>query len=798
MASHGLVLGRAALALLAAAPSLRGQAGALPSGDPQQAPQESQPFGFSSMDTRTDGDNKLLIFQMPKVGDGRSEFRATWAVCWVDRELEFFDFGRRERRTEDDLRLSQPFETAAPPEFVDSGPAPELLRDLFDDPLLEHVREIYFEGPVEYFQDGRRVFFADAVYIDRVDGQGWIRGANYSFRERLGGSDYVLKIQADWLRISADGSLASRRAKLTTSEFGVPSYYIMTGDLRMRRTPDPENPYEVRLKQNQIRLRDWLTLPLPPINYLANEEGEPSLGGLKVGQEARFGTVLGFEYNRDVKEELGQRINRWLGGDAESYRARFRFDLNYFGSRGLLFDPGLKLQSGDNYVWNTELGLIPDDAEDRGLVQVPEEDRDTLRTWLRSRGRFKRNTGEYIDLALTLQSDPGVQSEFFENDYLRYEERDSFLNWRQARPGRMQNLIVSGPLNSANNGLGRLPEYNFILQRREIARLFGQALHHGFDVRLGAYDRQQGDSNFEAPFEDNFGEADLLRAHQKQRLELPVPLGKSGVIATPFADLATTGWTESGQEEDQIGRALGFAGLKLTQVLWRGDAQTSLQELAPSVSFRQDVVDERSSLPPLVLDELESLADGRFVDLALRGRASFPLFPAKFDGEIRASHVQDSSLLERGWQPIGVFSSLDTSVGPLPLRLSHDGRYDLDNGETVYAGTQLELFPRRDLDLQLAFFRGRDLAGDPRFEAATLGAVYRFTPKWDIEGRQEFDLLDQGSLGSRAAIKRYGHDLLFELAVSYRAGEGTSFGIGIKPLLSANKRSESRERLFAN
>jgi hypothetical protein len=734
---------------------------------------------------------------MPVLNDGANQFRATWAVFWVSPGATFLGLNNKPSGASQGLRLGQPFEPGEPASISGETPGADLLRRMFDDPILSQVREAYFEGPVEYFEAGKRVAFADAVYLDRIGGHGWIRGGNYSYKERLGGSEYVVKVQADWLRLSADGSLGSQGARLTTSEFGVPSYYIMTGDLRMRRTPDPDYPFEVRLKQNQIRLRDWLTLPLPPINYLANEDGEPSLGGLRVGQEARFGTVLGFEYNRDVREELGERINRWLGGVPESYRARFRFNLNYFGSRGLLFDPGLRLQSGENYTWNSALGLIPDDARDRGLIQVPQDERDGLRTWLRSRGRFKRDTGEWVDLALTLQSDPGVQSEFFEDDYLRYEERDSFLNWHRAAPGQLQNLIVSGPLNGFNNGIGRLPEYNFILQRREIARLFGFALHHGFDVRLGAYNRNEGDPTYEAPFEDSFGQSDLLRAFQRQRLEMPMPLGSSGAIATPFADLTTTGWTEAGAEEGEIGRTLGLGGLKVSQVFWRGDSERGWQEVAPSLTLRRDWIEESSEALPLTIDELETgLADGEFVDLAVRGRANFPLFPAKLDGELRATHAEDSADLERGWQPVAIFSAIDTSLGPLPIRLAHDGRYDLDNGDTNYSNSLLDLYPRRDLDLQLAFARGRDRFGDARFEAATIAAVYRFTPKWDIEGRQQYDLLDEGQLGSSIRIKRYGHDLLFELGIRFRAGEGTSFGIGIKPLLSANKRPESRQRLF--
>ena len=31
---------------------------------------------------------------------------------------------------------------------------------------------------------------------------------------------------------------------------------------------------------------------------------------------------------------------------------------------------------------------------------------------------------------MSVQSDPGVQSEFFEHDYLNYEQKDNYVHWR--------------------------------------------------------------------------------------------------------------------------------------------------------------------------------------------------------------------------------------------------------------------------------------------------------------------------------------------------------------------------------
>ena len=47
----------------------------------------------------------------------------------------------------------------------------------------------------------------------------------------------------------------------------------------------------------------------------------PVVGGIRVGDEARFGTVLGIRYSRDTREDLGRALNRLLGGDDDDTSA---------------------------------------------------------------------------------------------------------------------------------------------------------------------------------------------------------------------------------------------------------------------------------------------------------------------------------------------------------------------------------------------------------------------------------------------------------------------------------------------
>ncbi|HKX45846.1 MAG TPA: hypothetical protein VJP77_04035, partial [Planctomycetota bacterium] len=452
-------------------------------------------------------------------------------------------------------------EDLAPPEEGGAGPLAELGRQatlldrLLRDPRFEYVREAYLEGPVELLVDGERVASAGAIYVDRVAGHGWISDARYEVRQNIGGSRFRFKIEADWLRISADGTLVSNRARVTTCEHDEPHFYINTGELRLTPTGNPDFPYRVSLRDNSIQILGRFSLPLPPVSDLVDPEGRPSLGGVRVASTARFGTVLSLGYSRDLNE-----TTRWLhdlivGGEEAGFSSKFRVDASYLGSRGVLLDFGLRMRSQGRYFWNQNLAVVPDRGEDGGYLKVPESERDTLRLWYRSRARFDRGPGEWVDAVVTAQSDPGVQSEFFEDDYVEYEERETFVHWRKAEGALYTSASVSGTLESWRTTTEQLPEGRLVWERQPLLDLGSTALLYGLDVRGGYLDRTEGDPDYEPVYPDGLGDRDLLRVDADQRLEVPLSLGLLGLRATPFLDARLTGWSEGQAEDDDLGRA---------------------------------------------------------------------------------------------------------------------------------------------------------------------------------------------------------------------------------------------------
>lgn len=747
-----------------------------------------------------DGRDDLQVIRSPRLISADREVRASVAIAWVKGDGSMSLNGQGPPT---DLAVRVP----PPPEREpDDGPrVPNFLEDFLDEPLLEQFREIYLEGPVEYFIKGERMATAEALYVDAVEGRGWVSEARYTIRDRIGGGNATIKVEAEWLRISADGSLRSNRARITTSKFAVPSYYIQTRDLRMQPTGDPQSPYRVQMKGNVINLRGWLNLPLPPLDYLADEEGEPTFGGLRVGNEARFGTVVGVELNRDVREGFGDRINRWLGGDPRDFRSRFRADVSYLGGRGALFDLGLRLNSGryeqKGYGWNLDLALIPDSDDDRGFIEVPEEERDGLRRWFRSRGRFRLDDAhdggrEWVEVTITQQSDPGLQSEFFEQRFLRYEERQSYIQWRKADQALFTSAQVVVNLDDFRREIEELPGFRLVRQRLPVADLWGTQLLYDTDFRVGYDRREEGTPPYEPLFADGLGVRELFRADNVHRLEAPVDLGFGGMILTPFSTLELSGWSEGATEDEALGRLASSVGARLATSLWRRGSSGSLSEISPSVRWRRYVHTEDPDGDLVVFDELEAPREGSEVEVGLRGRyQQADAERLTLDGEVRGVYRSDREGIEDAWDEIGVFASLQTNLFDVPVQVAHDGRYDPETGDTDYSRTGFLVYPSDELDLSVAFSSGRDQAEQRLFEAATIGALYRFTPKWELQGRHTVDLQEGDALDSAFIIRRFGHDIQFDVILRDRSGEGFSVGFRVRPRLT-ERRDRGRLGLF--
>ena len=106
-----------------------------------------------------------------------------------------------------------------------------------------------------------------------------------------------------------------------------------------------------------------------------------------------------------------------------------------------------------------------------------------------------------------------------------------------------------------------------------------------------------------------------------------------------------------------------------------------------------------------------------------------------------------------------------------------------EKGESIYSHFSLGTRVHDDFGVQVGYTYGRDANLIKLFDTASISGFYRWTDKWEFEARQSFSLLEDQQLGFEMVLRRYGHDLIFELESKLREGEGSAIGFSVRPRL---------------
>lgn len=753
-------------------------------------------------------DSTILVMRNPVLRQGSDEMRADWTLLWVDRD-EWIKSTQKvlEQTTgEPDLRVRVPDAPPPAPARKDKeliGPLRKKLDALYGEyPALRAFSEIYVEGNIEYLRNRERAGRASAVYVDLVETRGWLQGADFSIDIETRDRPHRLRAKADWLHIMPDG-LAARDAVVTSCTHDEPHYVIKTGDFRISMNEDES--ITVAARENELGFGNTMAIPMPALVVPTNEDFVPIMDKFAAGNMAKFGTSVQASFNftlGSLGRGIGSVFGKLLDFPDTDLKGHWRFRPGYLGSRGVILGTGLEFNVPEKFNLDMAVDGIPDDAEDRGLVRVPTEDRDTLRAWFRSRGRYYVEPDEWFDLALSYQTDPGVQSEFFERDYLEYEQKDNYLHWRKARDQYYFNASVKVLLEDRTD-VEELPSVGTYRGLTPIGHLGTLPLLYKANLDAAYLGRRNGDPQFYPPFEPAFsesqfedpatvraGERDVLRLDTTHRLETPFALGFGGLRATPFVAARATMWDEGIDASEAPRRGGLFAGVDLATTIWRRYGANTFHSVSPVASVHADVASEEWNGEPVPIDRVEDPIDGRFIDLGLRTRIWKPGSSEHFDLEARVRHGDDlPEGQESGFQPIAALAELLTFVDDVPVGVTHDGRYSTENGDTVYSRTFVGFEPHPKLGIEFGYHRGLDEDGVRLYEAASLSARYRATKKWEIELDQTISIADDEDLDNSLLLRRIGHDFILETEVSYRAGEGSSFSFGIVPDLSWKRSS---------
>lgn len=759
------------------------------------SPGASWSIDYESMQPFDQDDDTILVLRNPRVRFASLQMRADWMLFWVDRD-QWRKSGLAvvsQAVEGDPLRVTAtaPAEQAAPVNPNAPFDVPDLLAEMRNSQLFRVLSEAYVEGNIEFFDQGERTGRAQAVYLDVKDQQGWIQEADVSVDVSLRGFDRKLRAKAKWMRIAPGPVLHAQDAEITSCDYDTPHYVIETSNLRMtpkRNVEDQRVAFDVSARGNSLRFESGFRLPLPPLVYETDAEGKPLVDRFVLGNSAKYGAAVQATLNAElgpIGTAAGKAIANVLRIPDADIRGNWRYNVGILGSRGVLLGMGLDLRAGDSFKMLAEVDGIPDRRSDRGLVRVEEEDRSLLRTWFRTRARYTTRPGEWFDLALSSQSDPGVQSEFFEREYLRYERKDNYLHWRKATEDWYLNASAKVRFDDRRD-VEELPSAGVFMGRTPLATWFETPIYYDGRADFAYLRRHDGDARYYRPFEDGLGDRDVRRFDTEHRLEAPFDLGVLQARGTPYVRARGTLWSEGADPDAEPHRLALIAGFDATTTFWKRFESGSIHTITPSIGVHQDLLSEESTGELVRIDQVEDPIEGRFFDFGVRSRWWRPDTIEKIDVDVRASYGSQLPDGQRsGLQPLAVLGELLTYKGDVPIGVTHDGRYDTHSGNTTYSLTSVGFEPWENVGVELGYQRGLSTIGQSRlFESASVAARWRWTTKWEFEFGQSYAIASDTGVGNSFVLRRLGHDFVVELEAAFRSGEGSTLAINFQPAIA--------------
>jgi len=296
--------------------------------------------------------------------------------------------------------------------------------------LLQAVGNVRFQRGEELFETDRLTYRIDTGEVTSGAYQGYeppvfVRGSS---AER-----------------QPDGAISVEEAAATTCELPRPHTRI-----EARRVLIYPDDYLIA-RQVYFMLGDRAIFYLP---YYKKSLGDRSSNFSFVpGYSSRFGPFLLTAY-------------RW----AISPLVTTVWHLDYRAKRGPGGGLDVKYRTPDNAASGLVSGYYANDddpIDDEDIAAGQEIDQDRYRLRLQHRQDF--TAGIYGLVDATYLSDPDVEEDFFESDFRRQIQPDSFANVVKAAPDYTLSLLVRPQVNDFYNVVERLPDLSFETRRLRIA-----------------------------------------------------------------------------------------------------------------------------------------------------------------------------------------------------------------------------------------------------------------------------------------------------------------------------------------
>jgi hypothetical protein len=764
-------------------------------------------MSFVGIESQVVDDEILVTVNAPTIEAGADSARADFLALFLD---------RARWKARGDLA----YRGTPEPDFADEPPGrtsgrsrpnflAELLFDLQSEEYGRFLRSIYIEGGFEVVRDDARAAVGERVYVDLPRATAWAEEIELSYALKTDGKASPLRIRTDRLETNELGELVAREATMTTCSHEQPHFVVRTR--RFALSPREDGRWRFSARGNRIRFQGGLGMPLPSIGNVVldedfgvegfeNEAGEVTpLSDIAVAQTARFGATLGAAFRFDVGG-LGSWIGERLGMNPDLVEGKWDTSASYLWDRGPLLGLGLRLREhepgddpGEDFRVDSFVGGIPDSGRDRGTVRVPQDERDRLRLFGYVRARYPIVRGEWVDVAVSSQTDPGVQSEFYEREFQRFDQRDTFVRWRKALGADYLAAGVQKRINSFRSQKEELPSFLAYRGERSVGDLLGVPVLYGGSFEAGYFRRREGIAKQDL-FSDlpggaqlGIGDAEAGRADLVQRVSVPLQTGLGGVRATPFAEVRGTAWTEALDDDaDDPVRGAAITGMELSTALHKVTDSGYLHALAPRISAATDVWYDQQGGELIPFDRTEEPIDGDRYEAGLRALWQRPGTFETLDLDVRATLRKDREGDAEEQRELGTLGRYITGYGggDGQIGILHDGRYDLDDTQRTYTRSTLAIRPTDVFLMEFSYGQGRAIDRQELYETAGVAGRWLIDPKWEVEARYSLDLRDDRPLLTEFVLRRFGHDFVLDMLVQDRAGEGgTTVGLSFKPLL---------------
>jgi hypothetical protein len=494
----------------------------------------------------------VRLVQEPRPGELPLELRADNAVLYQAIEAEADEEGpAREgpavQETPRDLTAERPAGPVMGIEVVTpSGPLEGVM-----------VEGVYLEGDVVLTR-GERMIRAPQLYYDFANDRALILDAVARAIEPR--RDVPVYVRAEQVRQLSRTEYAGWQAKISTSEFYEPHFYIGAKEVRFTdRTSRSAAGVTAGLRAGTYEMYHTtfnlggVVLAYWPYARGDCKEGETTIRGVRTGYSSDLGATF---------ETQWHLFNMMTVQTPPGFDGTLRLD--YYTERGAGVGIDLDYER-DDYFGLYRGYYIHDDGLDN-LGRFRDEEPNTDR-----RGRTTLRHRHYLpsDWQLTLEtsyiSDRGFLEEYFENEFEEGKDQETLLYLKKQKDNWALTGLAQWRILDWRTQTEHLPDLSFRLLGEPLLErvTFFSENRAGF-VRYRPGERELLEYLFLRPREDASGT--VGRVDSRQELELPLALGPVKLV--PFGAVRGSAWDDT-PDSGGLQRVLGTAGVRGSMYLWR-------------------------------------------------------------------------------------------------------------------------------------------------------------------------------------------------------------------------------------